>query len=621
MVSAVMPFFPHQAIREGQDQLIQDLDAAFTDGKILLAHAPTGSGKTAAALSVAVKHAIEKKKRIFFLTNRHTQHRLAIDTLRLINQKLSPPISCIDLIGKRWMCSQEVAGLLGNEFNEYCKAVVEKGECEFYNRVRSKNSLTVEAKALVEQLQKHTAFHNEELVEWGKEKRMCSYEIAMAFAKKATIVIGDYNYVFNHFIQQNLFTKIGIELEDVILIVDEGHNLPGRITDMLSSVLTSVMLKNGMQEAKKYSYGGIAGWLQEISRIILKLADFPAGIEDREKLITREQLLDPLQKIILYDNLIAELETAADEVRKTQRKSYLGGIALFLQSWKGPDEGFARILLERRGKYEPGYVLSYSCLDPSIVSTEIFRRVHAGIVMSGTLKPTFMYKDVLGIEQSREQEYRSPFPPENKLSLIIPETSTKYTLRGETMYQLIAQKCSELSRLIPGNVAFFFPSYTLRDQIGGLFRSPKKLFWEKKEMNKEEKEELLNAFRRERELGGVLLGVAGANFAEGIDLPGDLLNGVIVTGLPLAKPDLKTREVIKYYDQKFGKGWDYGYVYPAMNKCLQSTGRCIRSETDKGAIIYLDERFAWPNYYCCFPAEGLIVSKQYASLLNRFFGN
>ena len=188
------------------------------------------------------------------------------------------------------------------------------------------------------------------------------------------------------------------------------------------------------------------------------------------------------------------------------------------------------------------------------------------------------------------------------------------------MYRKIAEKCSHFGSLIPGNVAFFFPSYELRDRICFYFISPKKQFFEKSEMSKEEKESFLNSFRAVKEKGGVLLGVTGANFAEGIDLPGDLLNGVIVVGLPLAKPDLKTKELIRYYEQKFQKGWDYGYIYPAVSKCLQSAGRCIRSEIDKGVIIYLDERFAWQNYYGCFPMEGLIVSKEYEKLIKEFYG-
>ena len=614
-------FFPHDVIRSGQDELIKDIQTAFKEKKILLAHAPTGLGKTAGALSVAVEQALEHKKTIFFLTNRHTQHRIAVETLKKMKQKTGEPLLCIDLIGKKWMCNQDVAGLFGTEFNEYCKHVVEKGECEFYNRVHDKKEFTVEAKALIKKLEEYGPLHNEEVISHSKEVGMCSYEITLGLAKKANVIIGDYYYAFNPFVQSTIFAKLKIELEDIILVVDEGHNLPNRVTEMLSSTLTSHVIRNAVIEAKKFQYGGVIQWLQELMNVMNDLADFSAGVkEEKEKLVQREEFISKVKQVTDYDGLIDELELAADEIRKKQRKSYLGGIAHFLQSWKSEEEGFIRILTERESKYGPLISLSYDCLDPSIITKTVFNRVYAGLIMSGTLKPTFMYKDLLGIERDMEKEYSSPFPPENKLMLVIPETTTKFTLRGEEMFKRIADKCTELSKLIPGNVALFFPSYFVRDKVGNYFKSEKKLFWEKSEMSKEEKENFLEEFKSEREKGGVLLGVSGANFAEGVDLPGDLLNGVVVVGLPLGKPDLKTREVINYYEKKFGQGWDYGYIFPAMTKCIQSAGRCIRSETDKGAVIFLDERFAWERYYNCFPDRvGLRVTKEYEKLLRDFF--
>ncbi len=614
-------FFPHEQVRPGQDELIKDIENVFNDSKTLIAHAPTGLGKTASALSVALKFLKDEKKKIFFLTNRHTQHQIAINTLKLIKKKYGTEIFCADLIGRRWMCNQEIAGLFGSEFNEYCKAITEKGECEFYNNVREKKALTVEAKKLIKELKNRGPLHNEEIIAICEDEKRCSYEVSLELAKKAQIIIADYYYLFNPFVQATIFNKLDLEMEDVILIVDEGHNLPNRVTDMLSSNLTSNMIKNAVTEAKKFGYKGMIFWLQELMRIINELANFEEETWDKEKIVQKEIFLNKVKEVVDYDELIDELDSAADEVRKKQRKSYLGGISTFLSSWKGEDEGFVRFISEKKSKFGPITVLSYSCLDPSIVTKDVFKRVRAALIMSGTLKPVLMYRDLLGIEQeqSAEKEYGSPFPSENKLSLIIPETTTKYTARNERMYQQIAQKCSELSLLIPGNVAFFFPSYNLRDNICHFFSSVKKTFWEKPDLSKEEKEAFLNKFKAEKGNGGVLLGVTGANFAEGVDLPGDLLNGVIVVGLPLAKPDLKTREIIKYYEQKFGRGWDYGYIFPAITKCIQSVGRCIRSETDKGAVIYLDERFAWQNYYNHLPREGLIVSKDYNRLLKEFF--
>ncbi len=613
-------WFPHETIRPGQDKLIVDLEIALKEEKILLAHAPTGLGKTAGALSVALACALEKNKRIFFLTNRHTQHQIAINTLKLIKEK-GANFSCADLIGKRWMCNQEIAGLFGNEFNEFCKAVTEKDECEFYNRVREKKKLTVEAKKLISDLKQQGPLHNEEVIRLSNRERMCSYEISSALAKDAQVIIGDYNYLFNPFVQNTIFAKLEIELEDVLLIVDEGHNLPNRITEMLSANLSSYIIKSAILEAKKYNYKGLISWLQELMRILTELNDFKSQGFNKEKLITQDAFFSKVNALVNYDGLIEELELAADEIRKKQRRSYLGSISNFLNLWKGEDKGFARIISEKTGKYGSMILLSYLCLDPRVVTEKIFSQIYAGIIMSGTLKPAFMYKDILGISRGIEKEYFSPFPAENKLSLIIPETSTKYDLRGEVMYKKIAEKCTELASLIPGNVAFFFPSYELRDKIAAFIFSKKKFFWEKKEASKEEKEIFLAEFKAEKETGGVLLGVAGANFAEGIDLPGDLLNGVVVVGLPLAHPDLKTKELIQYYDDKFGRGRDYGYIYPAMTKCIQSAGRCIRSETDKGVVIFLDERYTWQNYYACLPREGLLVSKNYEKLLKGFFNS
>ncbi|MBI2125078.1 ATP-dependent DNA helicase [Candidatus Woesearchaeota archaeon] len=619
-MNSAIDFFPYGKVRIEQDQFLKDLDKTIGEGKILLAHAPTGLGKTATALSVALYHAIEKKKRVLFLTSRHTQHAIAVETLREIKQK-GVSFTTINLVGKRSMCSQEIAGLFGNDFNDFCKTIVGRGECEFYNNVRSKQQLSVEAKKAISDLQQYPPMHNQQIMNFSREQKMCGYEIAIELAKKATVIIADYNYLFNPHIQQNFFTKLDLELNDVIVIVDEGHNLPSRVVDALSSNLSSITIKNAVLEAKKFGYNGVIFWLQELVRILNELSkSSESNFGSTENLVAKEDFISKVKAVVEYDELINQLELAAEEVRKKQKKSYLGGIAAFLEAWKGEDKGFARILAEKESNYGSVTTLSYQCLDPRIITEPIFKQIFTGVIMSGTLTPLFMYRDILGITRAVEKEYGSPFPPENKLSLVIPETSTKYNLRGEAMFQKIAGICSELANLIPGNVAFFFPSYQLRDSIANHLRSPKKLFFEKKDMTTEDKNIFLAEFKAHKSQGGILLGVSGANFAEGVDFPGDLLNGVVVVGLPLGKPDLYTKEIVKYYEEKFGKGWDYGYIYPAMSKCIQSAGRCIRSETDKGAVIYLDERFAWQNYYACLPREGLRVTKEYVGMLQEFFG-
>ena len=242
--------------------------------------------------------------------------------------------------------------------------------------------------------------------------------------------------------------------------------------------------------------------------------------------------------------------------------------------------------------------------------------------MSGTLTPIEMFRDVLGIENVVEKSYPSSFPVENRLALVVPETSTKFTLRNDAMFEKIAKICVDVVNMVPGNSALFFPSYGLRDRVVRFFDGcEKKVLLERAEMVKKEKAELLDEFRRSKDKGAALLGVSAASFAEGIDLPGDELRAVVVVGLPLARPDIKTRALIAYYDQKFGRGWDYGSTFPAINKCLQAAGRCIRSETDKGMVLFLDQRFIWPNYFKCLPEDwGIDVVKSYREKVSGFFG-
>ena len=63
-----MTLFPFPNIRSGQKEFILDVESALKNKKHLLAHAPTGIGKTAAVLAPALEYAIENNKRILFLT-------------------------------------------------------------------------------------------------------------------------------------------------------------------------------------------------------------------------------------------------------------------------------------------------------------------------------------------------------------------------------------------------------------------------------------------------------------------------------------------------------------------------------------------------------------------------
>src|SRR3989338_3449826 len=156
-------YFPYEGVREEQKKLVQSVIESIEKKKVLFAHAPTGLGKTAAALAPAVTYALKNKLTVFFLTSRHTQHAIAIRTLREMKQRHSLSLQVVDLLGKKSMCLQPGVELLrSGDFAEYCKSVRESGKCEFYSRARQGNKLTVDAKKTIDELKQIGPVHTEE---------------------------------------------------------------------------------------------------------------------------------------------------------------------------------------------------------------------------------------------------------------------------------------------------------------------------------------------------------------------------------------------------------------------------------------------------------------------------
>lgn len=612
--------FPHESLRPIQEDMVHLIAKELTQEHNVVVHAPTGLGKTAASMSATLSHALDKGKTIFFLTSKNTQHRIAVETLQEITKRHNIPIKAADIVGKKWMCLQPgVSVLPTGEFNEYCRALREDKRCEFYENMKQGESLTPFAKYALAQLEEQSPTFVEETIRICKEHKVCPYEIALLLAAKAHVIIADYYYVFHPRIRETFFKKNKKELEDAIIIVDEAHNLPARIKDLATTNLSLVLLKRAAGEAKKQNLENITLVLEKFAKL---LRDLGSNTSD-ERHVSRDEFLLSAEKIISLKPFIEELQDVADKVREEQKVSSLGAVADFLESWSGSDEGFTRILSKKKSYTQENIILSYRCLDPSLIAKEVVLQAHATILMSGTLTPTAMYKEVLGFPPATvEETFPSPFPEKNQLNLIIAKTSTKYTTRSEEQYQDIAKVLTDVINEVPGNIAVFFPSYQMKERIDAyLTKVEKTVLHEHQEMNKTEKEDVLKSFRRYKLTGACLLAVVGGSFSEGIDLPGEELQGVVVVGLPLGRPDLETKALIDYYDRKFNKGWDYGYVFPAFNKVIQSAGRCIRSASDKGVIIFLDERFTWPQYYRCFPAtwKMKVSVNHYQEQITKFF--
>ncbi|MFH1420834.1 MAG: ATP-dependent DNA helicase [Candidatus Aenigmatarchaeota archaeon] len=585
-------FFPFSQVREGQKQFMEDVALAVNERKHLLADAPAGIGKTAAVLSATLEYALEHNKTVFFVTPRHSQHRMAIDTLKQIAKTSGTDITAVDIIGKKWLCSQPVYEYLSSsDFSEFCKSKRKKHECAFYNRTKDGTKLTPGAFGCLSVVRAQGPLHAEQLKELTQ--RFCTFEMAVRLISEADVVVSDYYHIFSS-AREQLLGKAEKKLDDVILVVDEAHNLPNRIIKLLSRRLTSIGLRAAYKESIAYA-PEVADYMQQLNSVL-------QGIYTKEeRFVEKSELVEELHD---YDELVVQMQDIGEEIRAKKQKSSIGSVGDFLDMWRKDFNGFTRIVSEDRGRSNRPYIaLSYDCLDPALLSRDILDSVHACICMSGTLKPAQMYIDLLGFDKSRTRcaEYTSPFPTKNRLDLLIPDVTTKYENRCTDEYMKFGDYISRCVNAIRGNVAVFFPSYRMLGDIVHYVRTEKTMFIEEPEMSKSQKADFYDNFVKNQ--NAVLAGVQAGSFGEGVDFPGLNLNGVIIVGLSLERPTLKTKSLISYYDGKFGRGWEYAYSYPAVQRAIQSAGRCIRSEIDRGVCVFMDKRFGWLNYKRILPVN------------------
>jgi len=590
----VASLFPFDRVRPGQVAFLADARRAVADGKHLVAHAPTGLGKTAVALAAAMEHGLREGRLVLFLTSKQSQHRIAVETLQRMEVR-GVDLSVVDVIGKHGMCLQPDAPRGGRAFHAFCDLKVSARSCSFY---------ATPAEDAAEEIRERS-LHVQDLIRVSERHGTCPHKAALLAAKDADVVVCDYNYVFSE-LQERIFGRIGKKLEDTVLVVDEAHNLPDRIRSQLCGDLTLFGALRAAKEARDVDTR-LAAELHAVSQAL------QAALRSirRETRVTRDFLYEVLDAAssagpaLRSKDLATDCARAGEALVRYGRSTILFEVAAFFRAWEEREEAVLRLAeggTEKR--------VAYRLLDPSILSRAVFRAIHASIVMSGTLHPAGMYADLLGLEASRRmlRAYASPFPPENRLLLVTPRVTTAYGRRDERMYRAIAEELARVAVAVPGNVAAFFPSYDLMERVLARVRwaaMPKDVLIERQAWGKAERDRAIQWLKDRAANGGLLVGVLGGGLSEGVDYRDNVLRAVCVVGLPLSPPTLEVEALREYYARKFGgeKGYEYATVYPALNKVLQAAGRPIRGETDRAIIVLMDRRYLEQRYATGMPPD------------------
>ena len=635
MPKKVLDFFPYKAIRPNQDNFIKTVFNSVQSRQSVLIEGSNGLGKTISALSACLPIAIENDLKILYVARTHRQHDRVIEELRAIFKKQK--VSGVSIRGRSNMCLNNFALKNTNDSKshmEICELLKTKGRCPYH---RNPTQEKYDYLQLQQQISMRP-YKSSEIQTVCRKKSICSYELVKSSLSDVRVIALSYLYVFDPVIRTAFLKSLDSQLKKIILIVDEAHNLPETAINISSRSLSLFVLKQAELEAKKFGNNDIAFFANFLRN---EIEEFAVNIKG-EQVIQPRILLEILQKHGNIANPVAffnELHEVGSKIKRVllsdgkNPRSYIHGMSEFLINWLNTmgDESFINTVSTyfTREKTRTAK-LEIIALDPSKITSPVFSETYSNVIMSGTLQPLQAYALITKLPGNTVQSVvPSPFPKENVLSLVCLGLSTAMQKRTPIMYETMISRILEVVENTPANTGIFVASFRVLSALinEGLESAlDKPLFYEYRGMSSKTNEKLVADFKACSNGGGaVFLGVQGGRTSEGVDFPGDQMNSVIVVGVPYAEPKPRVKAQISYYEKCFpGRGQEYGYLLPAMKKASQSAGRPIRTLNDKGAIIFMDHRFA--TYYCraflpSWMSEGLKLIPNEDNVISREIEN
>lgn len=569
--------FPY---REGQRDLVVSVYRTILRKKKLFIQAPTGVGKTMATVFPAVRAVGEGLgEKIFYLTAKTITRTVAEQAFSLLKEK-GLLYKTITLTAKEKIC--------------FC----EEAECNPDACPYAKGHFDRVNDAVFDLITHSGDWSREVLEEQAKKHMVCPFEMSLDVSNWADAVICDYNYAFDpqaHL--KRFFSESG--KGEYLFLIDEAHNLVERGREMYSASL----YKEDLLEVRKLVKAEdpkLAKGLSECNQQFLEL----------KRVCEHYQILKSVSHIALkLMNVLSKLEDYLEECKDAEKKKrvldFYFAVRSFLNIHDIMDENYVIFSeMMEDGRFQ----IKLFCVNPAVNLQNYLEQGNSTIFFSATLLPVHYYKKLLSVEKDDYAVYaHSSFPQENKFLFIGTDVSTRYTRRGESTYQRFARYIAVMAEQKKGNYMAFFPSYRFLEEVHTCFLEcvdhEVDSICQVSYMDEEQREEFLEEFEQEREKSLVAFCVMGGIFSEGIDLTDDKLIGAVIAGTGL--PQVCTeREILKqYFNAADMDGFDYAYLYPGMNKVLQSAGRVIRTESDRGVILLLDDRFRAMRYREVFPRE------------------
>ena len=572
--------FPFESFNTNQEDLIRFVNEVEKTNKArALIEAPTGIGKTISLLYPSLKN-LKKYDRIFYLTAKNSGKEIVDSTVdKIIGGDLG--LKTVILTAKDKICPQNDA-VCNPEDCPYAR--------EYYDKLRT---------SLLDAFYKEKTVYNIEFFKEVQEKfNICPFEFQLDLSMFCDVIVGDYNYIFDPFVYLQRYMEN--DLSNTLLLVDEGHNLLDRTRNMYSTSFGIEDINKAKKSLKHLQNQTIKNNLNKIKTFLSEITDYVDDNGILEVEAFEEKFIKMLSK---FHELYTSLSAKDSKLITKEYKDLFNQINKFLK--------LCEIIYEENFfvKYfrvtEKDITVNIFCTLPTKYIDQILKRFKNSIIFSATLSPFKYYNELLfsGDETTMNAEFNSPFDPKRLNINISNNVSIKYKDRTATISKVASQIAAFIS-VKKGNYFVFVPSYEyinlLKDQlkIDGI-----NFVYQEKEMKENDKRKFIDVFKQESENSNVGICVLGGSFSESINLVGESLIGVVIVGVGMPSISFENNAVKKYYDLIGLNGFYYAYIIPGMKNVIQSVGRLIRTASDYGSVLLIDERYKQINYKNLFRKE------------------
>ncbi|MGL5150174.1 MAG: ATP-dependent DNA helicase [Clostridium sp.] len=568
--------FPFKSYRKGQRELAVAWYNTIKENESIYIQAPTGIGKTISTIFPSIK-ALQNDmgEKIFYLTAKTISRVVAEDGIRLLKDN-GLFINSITITSKEKSCINSTFSCNPDE----CKYA--RG---YYDKIND---------IIYRWMSKGIEFSQEIIKKISIEEEVCPFELALDLSWWCDIVICDYNYAFDSRVK--LARYFEDKLSENILLVDEAHNLIDRGREMYSASLEKSVIHN---IAKKIKGKQIKLYksLTAINKFMITIRHEAEELE--AKRFYKKEEYKELYKLLRNFIIICDeyLQAARNDVEYETIKELYFDIRKFLNAVELYDENSYVTLIECTNS---DVKVKLFCINPSKNIGSIINGSYAAVLFSATLSPIKYYIDLLGGDDtSYRLTLMTPFDPKNLDVSIIP-INMRYSYRNKNSNKVVAEIHKKITSK-QGNYIVFAPSFEYMKNIFDIYLDTYgdlNLICQKEEMKEEERVDFLSNFHKDEPI--LAFCVIGGLFSEGIDLPGEKLIGALIIGVGLPMISYE-RDIIKEF---FGElGFDYAYIYPGINKVMQAAGRVIRTESDVGSVLLIDDRYLTTKYKGLLPKE------------------